>query len=421
MKRILFDVPRWTVFQHRSARGLAFAESDDSAQKRFEDELFDKLYSGEPELLPEEHKSKELREWAEKVHAACDQLPDFGRLAQDCRGDPDAAGLAVDELMAQLVPPMHQAPDQIQASTLRRALNAACGKAADAIDQQREAVEALGGIGWGTSSGLPGATANTMTTRNLASRLKRDRRLARIAELAGRFKRIALAKQRSKVKHGHDEVSDVELGADLGRLLPSELSRLLKPTQRLALLRDLSERRCMQYQLTGAEPLGKGPLVVLLDKSGSMEGEKDIWATAVSLALLEIAQRQRRMFALLAFESLVRDEQVVCPGDALPEQALFTGCGGGTDIAGALTRGLQLIRDRPGKLRKADVVLITDGWSDSDASAALREQARELGVTVLGAAIGVGEEVLAPWCDQTCAVQQLESLDDNTATQLLAI
>ena len=39
----------------------------------------------------------------------------------------------------------------------------------------------------------------------------------------------------------------------------------------------------------GTEPLAKGPLVVLLDESGPMDGDKDIWSTAVALALLEIA------------------------------------------------------------------------------------------------------------------------------------
>ena len=41
------------------------------------------------------------------------------------------------------------------------------------------------------------------------------------------------------------------------------------------------ERQVLQYQLVGTETLGKGPLVVLLDKSGSMEGRRDVWAAAL--------------------------------------------------------------------------------------------------------------------------------------------
>jgi len=255
MKRILFDVPKWHVYLHRSGRGMKSAEQDDGARLRFEDELFDRLYSGERPLAAQE-KSAELRSWAEKVHSLCDQLPAFARLAEECRGDPDAAGSAVDELVAQLQPHLSDDPGKVPQPALRRALHAGCEKASTSVEQQREAAEALCGISWGTGPGESGTSAGTHA-RVLAARLKRDRRLARIAELAGRFKRIAHAKQRSKVRHGYDEIADVELGADVGRLLPSEISRLLRPTQRLALLRDLTDRRCMPYQLRGSEPLGK--------------------------------------------------------------------------------------------------------------------------------------------------------------------
>jgi uncharacterized protein with von Willebrand factor type A (vWA) domain len=173
--------------------------------------------------------------------------------------------------------------------------------------------------------------------------------------------------------------------------------------------------------LSGAKPLGKGPLVVLLDKSGSMDGDKDIWATAVSLALLEVAQRQRRTFALLAFESMVRDEQIVGPGDALPEQALFTATGGGTEIGLALRRGLELIAEHPGVLKKADVVLVTDGMSETFAAEKLREQARSMGVTILGVGINVASEALAAWADQAVSVDRLDTVDDKAAEQIFTV
>jgi uncharacterized protein with von Willebrand factor type A (vWA) domain len=37
--------------------------------------------------------------------------------------------------------------------------------------------------------------------------------------------------------------------------------------------------------------LAKGPVIQALDKSGSMEGPRNIWATALALALLDQAQR----------------------------------------------------------------------------------------------------------------------------------
>ncbi|MHB8875766.1 MAG: hypothetical protein ACYC8T_18930 [Myxococcaceae bacterium] len=35
---------------------------------------------------------------------------------------------------------------------------------------------------------------------------------------------------------------------------------------------DFAEKQCLQYRLAGVEALGKGPLIVCLDRSGSMAG-----------------------------------------------------------------------------------------------------------------------------------------------------
>ncbi len=425
MKRLVFDVARWHVYLHRDARGLESTkgERDDSLRK-FEDEVFDKLYSGETERLPEKKQDKKLAAWADAVHQACEQLPAFGRLASECQGDPMAAGMAVETLMAELKPELPQEPEvKPPENTLRRNLGRGCDKASQAVDELREALEGLAEVGFtgmpGTGSAL-GGTMPAASIRALAARLKSDSRLKQIALLAGRFKRIAASKRRSRVKHGADEIADIEQGGDLARLLPSELVKLAHPKLRLAFMRSLVERAALQYELVGNHPLGRGPLVVLLDKSGSMEGPRDVWATALTLALLDQAQRERRTFALLGFDYRVKHESVVKPGEPLPEEALFTACDGGTEIATALARGLDLIRENQRQLKKADIVLITDGGSDPGSAPKLRDQAFAMGVTILGLGIGVERECLQPWCDDIQVVHDLVSIDDTSAEKLFA-
>jgi len=68
--------------------------------------------------------------------------------------------------------------------------------------------------------------------------------------------------------------------------------------------------------------------------------------------------------ALLGFDGRVKFEAIEGPGEPLPEDGLFIECAGGTEIAIALARGLEIIRTHPGTLRKADLVLITDGGTD---------------------------------------------------------
>lgn len=422
MKRILFDVARWDIYLHRDARGLEPVDRADPPRRQFEDELFGRLYAGELASLPRGGGDPRLQSWAEGVHAACDQLPAFSRLSGECRGDAGAAAAVVETLMAELAPRFEQLarPDPPQ---LRRALRSACERAATHVEALREAGAGLEHVAFGRGAGTScGQIANRTAGAAvwLAQRLSRDERLRRIALLAGRFKRIAAHKRHAKVRHGSDEVTDVALGADLGRLLPVELARLTHPRLRLAALRDLVERKALQYELRGTASLGRGPLVVALDKSGSMEGQPDIWATAVALALLDTAQRERRPFALLGFDARVKYEALVAAGQALPEDGLFIACSGGTSIQAAVLRGLDIIEANPGALRRADVVVVTDGVSDATGAPAVRTRAASLGVSILGIGIGVEPSALAPWCDEAHAIDDLSNLDDRAAEALFA-
>jgi VWA domain-containing protein len=409
MRRIIFDVPLWSLYLHRAARGLPRADPSDAVERALEDELFERLYAGEAEPMPEAQRTSPLADWAKRIHDTIAQLPAFERLAQDCRGRADEAAMAVEALMNEL------RPDET-ADVLRRSIRAGCGKAMEAVEQLRDALDGLEHVGFGTSP--PGTPGTGEPARSLAARLRDDARLRRIAQLAGRFRRIAGGKRRSRVRHGADEMVDIEQGANMGRLLPLELAQLVHPRTRLLTLRNMVELLCLQYRLEGKETLGKGPLVVAIDKSGSMEGDKDIWATAVALALLDVARHEKRPFALLCFDGAVKHESIVLPGAALPEAALFVPADGGTDIDKAVRRSLEIIEQRPGALREADVVLVTDGGSDPAGAPELRERAAKLGVTVLGIAIDVEPSRLEPWCDEVIAAHDMSRVDERAADAL---
>ena len=426
MKRVLFNISQWHLLLHRENRELALAKDGDGPRLRLEDELFERLHTGELDPLEPAEVNPALRAWAERLHATCEALPAFKRLAAECRGDAAAAAAATETILRLVdIPPPDAHPPQAAPGSsgdpLRRPLAAACGLASRGVDHLREATEGLAAVAFGDVPGTstePGEPRDRAQVRHLAARLRRDPRLLRIALLAGRMKRIAANKRRQRVKHGADEISDIEQGADLGRTLPAELAKLCHPLLRLDFLRTLLERQVLQYQLSGNEVLGRGPLVLLLDKSGSMDGEKDTWATALALALLEHAHAERRAFALIHFNGSVTYETTVEPGGRLPHEALFVSCGGGTSIATAFERGLEIIAGHPGALRKADIVLITDGGSDPERAPELRERARGLQITSLGLAIEVSQEMLGPWCDEAHAVSSLTSLDENIAAPL---
>ena len=419
MKRIIYEVGRWPCFLHREARGLEMASGKDPPLLRLEDELFEKLYAGEAELLPERSQDRKWAAWASAIHDACEKLPAFNRLADETRGDADAAALGVEELMRELQPIIDEQDAKLPPEeSIRKLVRVGAEAASAALEEYRDAVAGLGRVMFGGGKGNHDKRGLDDKKVGLARRLRGDPRLKRIAQLAGRFTRIAQQKRRTKVRHGAEEITDVELGNDLGRLLPVELVKLRHPRLHALALRDLLERKVMQYALTGKERLGKGPLVLLLDRSGSMDGEKDEWSTAVALALLGMAHDERRTFAVVAFTDQVIYEAVVKPGERLDEEALNLTCSGGTDVDAAMARGLDIIERNPGALHEADLVLVTDGCSLAERAAELKNKAKALGVSVLGVGIGVARELLEPWADAVETITSLDGLGDQAADAL---
>jgi uncharacterized protein with von Willebrand factor type A (vWA) domain len=176
-----------------------------------------------------------------------------------------------------------------------RAVGRALAKATEEVGEMSEAAAALG-----LGPGSPGSN-DPLAIAELFRRVRGNPALRRICELAGRYRRMAQSRQRQKVTHGVDDMVGVVLDGDVGRLLPHELARLAIPELELDTLRRIVERQAMCRQYQGVEPVAKGPVIVAVDESGSMEGSKVETAKALALALAWVARHQRRWIALCAY------------------------------------------------------------------------------------------------------------------------
>ena len=415
MNRLVYDISRWILWLARNTRGLDLAATTDSPRLHLEDELFQRLID-DIEALPNGEWHRQWGAWAAKIHDACSKMPTFQRLACECRGDPDAAAVALEELLRDLPPTLaDEIPPDI---SLRRTLRAGTSRASAAVDDLRDAVLGLQHVQLGLGGDHDNQAGRERVT-SLARRLRDDPRLIHVARLAGRFVRILEQKRRTRVRPGVDEVTDVIPGSDIQRLVPYALGRMVHPRTRLLALAELVEGRAMSYELTGAEQLGRGPAIVLVDKSSSMnEGGRDAWATAVGLALLAMAKKDRRTFALVPFNEATLGEFIVGPRDRLPEAALMIEPSGGTDISAALQRGLEIVERRADRLPGADLILITDGEADPARAHELRKRVEVLGLTVFGIAIEVPAASLEPWCDMVHGVGGGVVLENGLATTL---
>jgi len=451
MRRITRDVQKWDVYQGRETRGLDPQQKDDCKEKQFGDEVFGRMITGDQvdELTPEqlEDSPKEMLDWAQHFHAAADANPAFRRLTQEVKGSVPLAGIATSKMLEDLEPlmkefekkqaeaeaaaekefkksgnrpPKMEANKLISPDVIRRAVKKAVEQAAGTVQDIKEAMDGLDQVYMpGTEKGDHKKQESDRIKR-LAAELKKNGKLAKVAKLVGRFRRQAVTKWRNKVHHAQDEVNNIVCGNEIARLLPNELVRLKHKNKlaRLLFFRDYCESALLQYELRSHETKVRGPMVVCIDKSGSMYGDPDAWATAVALALADVAHREKRTFALLSFDTGIIHQCIVKPGEPIPEKAVLIEANGGTDIDVAYAAALNIIEKNPGTLNEADIVMITDGASYQNNTEALREKAKEMGVTGFGIAIGVPADCLKPWVDHVTEVQDVATLDDKLTTKL---
>jgi uncharacterized protein with von Willebrand factor type A (vWA) domain len=201
----------------------------------------------------------------------------------------------------------------------------------------------------------------------LGKRLANNAKLQKLARMVGRMREQALALRRTVFERGNDELFEVGRGNQLSRLLPCELSALRHPLLRRDFTRRYLDGELMQYSLRGVDDRGRGPMIVCLDGSSSMAGDKEIWAKAVTLTLLEIAQRQRRLFRAICFAAadtplrildLNRQRRFVAETEKIFELADYFP-GGGTDFQVPLDAAVACLKEA--RYKRGDIVFITDG------------------------------------------------------------
>jgi len=252
----------------------------------------------------------------------------------------------------------------------------------------------------------------------LGRRLAGNEKLKKLARMVGRMKFHALALRKKVFERSSEEILEIEMGDALHRLLPHELLTLSHPILRKDFQRRLLDQELLQYSLRGVEEKGKGPMVVCLDGSSSMAGDKEIWSKAVTLTLLEIARRQRRLFRSICFSSEETPLQIL---DLNPRERYEVEVekvmdlaeyfpGGGTDFERPLDAALECLKSS--RYKKGDIVFITDGecqvtpeWAEK-----FRTEKERLGFSLFSILIDVGPSslgTLKEFSDRITTIKQL--------------
>lgn len=182
-----------------------------------------------------------------------------------------------------------------------------------------------------------------------------------------------------------DDVRGVVRSGDLRAMLPVEAAALAHPRLKGLWYARFAERSLMAWHAEGVEPdappterapvaieptdgahtapLARGPVLIVIDASGSMVGMRDKVARAVVLQVACVAFHERRPCRLVMFsgEGELREHTLTFEGDGIHDLLRFLAMGyfGGTEI----NQVLQHLTDafaRP-TWRRADLVLVSDG------------------------------------------------------------
>ena len=215
--------------------------------------------------------------------------------------------------------------------------------------------------------------------------LEQDRELLRLAQSLGaakpsKYPRRAASLQLPPDAHVamqtqqvYEALIGIQLARDLKNTLPHELALLADPD--LEILFDLKylEENLMSFSMQGQtqakvidqqqqqkKQLGqKGPMVLCLDTSGSMHGQPELIAKALSLFLAMQAMKEHRPMYLINFSTQVTALQLTQAqgiDDLLHflRQSFY----GGTDIIPALSHAIEMLDTAD--FSNADVIVVSD-------------------------------------------------------------
>lgn len=271
-----------------------------------------------------------------------------------------------------------------------------------------------------------GGRMNAGERLELGRHLAKSRKLGELARMVGRMKQDARAIRHKTLERGVAEAYDIERGADLGRMIPSELVAMHHPVLAIDFRRRLLESDLLQYRLRDDEQKGKGPMIVCIDVSSSMQGEKELWAKAVGLTLMDIARRGRRLFRAVMFSSgdtslkvldLNRERRYQPELAKVIEMAEYFP-GGGTDFQQPLDAAVALLEER--KLKRGDIVIITDGESQvaNEWLAHLKERKEALQFSIFGVLVNVGSSEMSSLRQFADRITSVKKLSDSATREI---
>ena len=179
------------------------------------------------------------------------------------------------------------------------------------------------------------------------------------------------------------EINGLKYSNDISCVLPSELALLRNPATKKLFQLKFAQKQLLSYNYRTKEELKKqeteqeevsvekkepkGPIIVCVDTSGSMQGTPENIAKTVTFALSKIAIEEERKCYLISFSTGIEtlDLSDFSEGNSISKLVSFLqkSFNGGTDATPALKHSLEMLQKNDYK--NADVLMISDFVMDT--------------------------------------------------------
>lgn len=202
--------------------------------------------------------------------------------------------------------------------------------------------------------------------------LEKNQDIKKMIELLGRIELEYGFKRLTITDFGTSEIYSIGISKDIHHILPIELVKLGNKTLKNLFFANFIEGKLLTYQLRGKYWAGgppkerkRGPVVALVDTSGSMHGKPEILAKAMILSIVRIMLKKEREVKVILFSSIDQTYEIELTNKTkmANEFLNFINCsfGGGTDFNTALKAGVKSLEEK--KWESADILFLTDGLS----------------------------------------------------------
>lgn len=377
------------------------------------------------ELLEEEEKMDELVEQMENIDELLEDAKRTGNMAgaAQYQAELDAAGHSMAALKALANKIAEECDELVEEDELEDELaqqvTTMMGKCMDEASQEVQEVHEVceaWGLGEGDNCRVP-----FQQKKDAVEKIRRSTKLQQMTDTIGRMKESAITEQKKKAKHGAVEIKSVTVGDKIQDTLPSERMNLCMDVTKGDFYRRMTEHSLMQYSKEAHKQKNKGPIIVCVDTSGSMQGDQEIWSKAVTIGVLEIAQLQKRDFACIIYSSNADKPIIIRKDEVSPDKIIKcaeTFHNGGTSFESPLREAMKLIEDST--FKEADVLFITDGdcYVSDDFCRKFNRVKEEKEFRTLGVLVNIGrghssDSSLKEFCDNVTYVSSMTDLTDS--------